>query len=114
MSELTDPEDLKLHTLAKGARGRVQAHSGAAVRDDTGRTYASANVSLPHLELSAIAAAIAQAAASGARGVEAVVLISESDECDPVDVAVVRDLGGVDVPIYVCALTPEIRQTVTT
>ena len=114
MSELSDPEDLKLHTLAKGARGRVQANSGAAVRDDTGRTYASANVALPHLELSAISAAIAQAAASGARGVEAVVLISETSDLAPADVAVVRDLGGVNVPIYVCGLTSEIRQTVTT
>lgn len=114
MSELTDPEDLKLHTLAKGARGRIQAQSGAAVRDDTGRTYASANVSLAHLELSAISAAIAQAAASGARGVESVVLISEMTDLDAADVAVVRDLGGVNVPIYLCGLTPEILTTVTT
>ncbi len=114
MSELTNPEDLKLHTLAKGARGRIQAHSGAAVRDDTGRTYASANVALAHLELSAISAAIAQAAASGARGVESVVLISEMTDLDAADVAVVRDLGGVNVPIYLCGLTPEILTTVTT
>ena len=42
-----DAEDAKLVTLAKGARGRVSASEGAAVRDETGRTYASASVGLP-------------------------------------------------------------------
>ena len=32
-------EDAKLLTLARAARGRVGAGCGAAVRDDTGRTY---------------------------------------------------------------------------
>lgn len=114
MSELTNPEDIKLHTLAKGARGRIQASTGAAVRDDTGRTYASADVTLNSLTLSAIAASIAQAAASGARGVEAVVLVADADSLDSADVAVVRDLGGANVPIYLCSLTPDVRDIVTT
>ena len=45
MSEL-DPEDAKLVTLARGAMGRAEAGSGAAVRDQDGRTYAGASVAV--------------------------------------------------------------------
>lgn len=72
-------EDAKLVTLAKAARSRVQASQGAAVRDTTGRTYASANVDRPGLHLSAIELAVGQAYASGATGLEAVVLCAEDD-----------------------------------
>lgn len=78
MTEL-GAEDAKLVTLAKAARSRVTASQGAAVRDTTGRTYASANVSRTGLELSAIELAVGQAFASGATGLEAVVLCSDSD-----------------------------------
>ena len=37
-----DAEDAKLLTLARGARGRVGAAVGAALRDETGRTYSGA------------------------------------------------------------------------
>ena len=40
------PEDLKIITLARAARARVLAAEGAAVRDETGRTYAAAAVAL--------------------------------------------------------------------
>ena len=92
-------EDAKLHTLAKGSRGRVSAAEGAALRDETGRTYASANISLPTLRLSAIQAVVAQAAAAGSRGIEAVVLVAKSPEPDPASLSAVRELAGEGVPI---------------
>ncbi|GAB3221523.1 hypothetical protein GCM10027447_07180 [Glycomyces halotolerans] len=85
MSDLTvealDAEDAKLVTLARGAAGRVQQRTGAAVRDGIGRTYASAAVDLPSLKLTALQAAVAQAFAAGAETLEAAVVFgSESDE----------------------------------
>ena len=96
-----DAEDAKLVTLAKGARGRVTASEGAAVRDETGRTYASASVNLASLQLSALQAAVAQAAASGARSLETAVLVSNVDEADTDGVAAVRELGGDSVRLLV-------------
>jgi hypothetical protein len=95
------PEDTKLVTLARGARGRVSAPEGAAVRDETGRTYASASVSLFSLHLSALQATVAQAAASGARGIEAAVLVVDHGAADAEGISAVRDLGGVGVPLLV-------------
>jgi hypothetical protein len=95
------PEDAKLVTLARGARGRGAAPEGASVRDETGRTYASASVSLFSRHLSALQAAVAQAAASGARGVEAAVLVVDHGVADAEGVSAVRDLGGVGVPVLV-------------
>ena len=95
------PEDAKLVTLARGARGRVSAPEGAAVRDETGRTYASASVTLFSLHLSALQAAVAQAAASGAGGIEAAVLVVDNGVVDSEGVSAVRDLGGVGVRILV-------------
>lgn len=105
-------EDAKLVTLARGARGRVGAAQGAAVRDETGRTYASANVALPSLELSALALAVAQAVASGARGAEAAVLVG-ADPSDH-DLAVVRELAGLGVPVISCSADGSVRGTVAT
>ena len=88
-----DPEDLKIITLARSARARVAAAEGAAVRDETGRTYAAAAVALPSLRLSALRLAVAMAVSSGASGLEAAALVSDGTEPDPRDLAVVRDLG---------------------
>ncbi|MFL6287070.1 MAG: cytidine deaminase [Actinomycetes bacterium] len=96
-----DAEDTKLVTLAKGARGRVSAPEGAAVRDETGRTYASASVNLASFQLSALQAAVAQAVASGARSLEAAVLVSNLGVGDADGVAAVRELGGEDVRLIV-------------
>lgn len=93
-------EDAKLVALARGARGRVGAPCGAALRDETGRTYASANVSLPSISLSALILAVAQAATSGARGVEAAVVVGTDPSADDLDV--LRDLAGTGVPVLVC------------
>jgi len=68
VSDVTpDPEDLKIITLARSSRARVAASEGAAVRDETGRTYTAAAVALPSLRLSALRLAVAMAVSSGAQ-----------------------------------------------
>src|SRR5262249_16957883 len=64
-------EDQKLITLARSARARTGAAEGAAVRDETGRTYAAATVALPTLRLSALRLAVAMAGSSGAPSLRA-------------------------------------------
>jgi hypothetical protein len=86
-------EDAKLVTLARGARGRAAANQGAAVRDADGRTYAAATVALPSLQLTALQAAVAIAVASGADGLEAVVVVGGSD-VDDLSLAAATDLGA--------------------
>jgi hypothetical protein len=100
MTDDLAPEDAKLVTLARGARGRAGATSGAAVRDETGRTYSGADVSLPMLTLSALALAVAQAVAAGARGAEAAVVVGP-DPSDH-DLDVLRYLGGPGLPVWAC------------
>jgi cytidine deaminase len=85
-----DAEDAKLVTLARGAMGRAEAGSGAAVRDRDGRTYAGAPVTLAALTLTALQAAVAAAVSSGATGLEAAVLVAGST--DDAGVAAVREL----------------------
>jgi hypothetical protein len=87
-------EDLKIITLARSARARVGSAEGAAVRDETGRTYAAAAVALPSLRLSALALAVAMAVSSGATSLEAAALVSEGTEPDPADIAAVKDIGS--------------------
>ena len=108
-SDVLSTEDAKLVALARGARSRIDAPEGAAVRDETGRTYASASVSLSSLHLSALQAAVAQAVAAGARGVEAAVLVVEHDTIDADGLAAVRDLGGVGVLIHLANAAGETR-----
>lgn len=86
-------EDQKIITLARSARARTGAAEGAAVRDETGRTYAAATVELPSLRLSALRLAVAMAVSSGATSLEAAALISEAGAPDPADLAAVADLG---------------------
>ncbi len=69
-------EDQKLVTLARATRARTNAAEGAAVRDLDGRTYAAATVDLPSLTISAVGGCIAMAVASGAKGLEAVVVLT--------------------------------------
>jgi hypothetical protein len=94
-------EDAKLVTLARGARGRVGAPEGAAVRDETGRTYSGATVALDGLAVSALALAVAQAAAAGARGLECAVVVRRDAELADTDLAAVRALGGAGVSVLV-------------
>jgi hypothetical protein len=102
-ASLTDPEDAKLLTLARSTRARTRAAEGACVRDLDGRTYAGATVSLDHLRLSAVQVAVAMAVASGARGLEAVLVLGEEPAPRDADLAVVRDLAGAGVPVHVAA-----------
>ena len=91
MTEPLDAEDAKLAVLARGAMGRAEAASGAAVRDLDGRTYAGAPVTLNALELTALQAAVAAAVSSGATGLEAAVLVGGST--DDSGVAAVHELS---------------------
>ena len=96
------PEDDKLAVLAKGARSRVQAKAGAALRDETGRTYASAEVAIGSLTLSAVEMVVAQAVASGSNGVESVVISQQIElGISDSDLDLVRTFAGTDVPLYV-------------
>ncbi|MGW0072560.1 cytidine deaminase, partial [Streptosporangium sandarakinum] len=61
-----DPEDNKIIVLARSARARNGTAEGAAVRDETGRTYVATDVALPSLTLSALQVAVAMAVSSGA------------------------------------------------
>ncbi len=87
------PEDQKIITLARSTRARVAAAEGAAVRDETGRTYAAAAVALPSLHLSALRLAVAMAVSSGASALGAAALVSDAEQPDPGDLAAVRDIG---------------------
>ncbi|HEX4818110.1 MAG TPA: cytidine deaminase [Nonomuraea sp.] len=87
-----DPEDSKIITLARAARARTGSAEGAAVRDETGRTYAATNVRLATLTLSAVQVAAAMAISSGASSLEAVALVTEG-EPGPDDTAVAAELG---------------------
>ncbi|KQS66212.1 hypothetical protein [Modestobacter sp. Leaf380] len=88
------PEDAKLVTLARSARGRTGAPEGAAVRDTDGRTYLAATVSLPSMRLSALQAAVAAAVSSGVEGLEAAAVVSAAGEVEPAGLAAVRDLAA--------------------
>ena len=101
-TEPLSEEDAKLVTLARGARGRVGAARGAAVRDETGRTYSAADVALPSLVISALQLAVAQAVGSGARGAEAAVGIGD-DPADDDGRRALAELGGADVKVHLCA-----------
>ncbi|GAA1272806.1 cytidine deaminase [Planotetraspora silvatica] len=94
MTETLDPEDSKIITLARSIRARNGSAEGAAVRDETGRTYAASGVDLPSLQLSAVQVAVAMAVSSGAKALEAAALVSEAEGPEEQDLSVVRDLGG--------------------
>jgi hypothetical protein len=89
-----DPEDNKIIVLARSARARNGAAEGAAVRDETGRTYAATNVALPSLTLSALQVAVAMAVSSGAESLEAAALVTAGEGPSDADGRVVRELGG--------------------
>ncbi|WIM97748.1 cytidine deaminase [Actinoplanes oblitus] len=105
-------EDAKLVTLARSSRARVGAAEGAAVRDQDGRTYAAASVTLPSLTVTALQLAVAQAAASGATTIEAAAVVTGSDELDGAGHAAVRDLAA-DAPVHVAGPSGKLLGTVT-
>jgi hypothetical protein len=103
-------EDAKLVTLARSTRARNGAAEGAAVRDDTGRTYAASTVSLPSLQLTALQAAVVMAVASGARGLEAGAVVSEAAAPAEADRAALSDLAPA-APLHLAGLDGVVRVT---
>ncbi|GAA4229484.1 cytidine deaminase [Actinomadura meridiana] len=112
MSEL-NPEDAKIITLARSARARTNAPEGAAVRDETGRTYAATTVDLPSLKLSALKLAVAMAVASGADSLEAAAVVTQAETTPPTDVETVRDLGP-KAPILIATPNGTLQKTLKT
>lgn len=113
MSDALDAEDRKIVTLARSARARNRVPEGAAVRDETGRTYVAGTVSLPSLPLSALRTAVAMAVASGATSLEAAAVVSEADAVPEQDRAAVRDLGGPSTPVFLAGPDGTVRTTLT-
>ncbi|AQS69677.1 hypothetical protein [Streptomyces pactum] len=107
-----DPEDRKIVTLARSARARNGVPEGAAVRDETGRTYVAGTVGLDSLKLSALRTAVAMAVASGARSLEAAAVVTEAESASEEDRAAVRDLGGPGTPVLVAGPDGTVRDTV--
>jgi cytidine deaminase len=87
------PEDDKLLTLARGARTRTGANEGAAIRDDIGRMYAAANVSLSSLTLTALQAVVAAAISSGSTSFEAAVVVTQDSDVAAADRQLLGDIG---------------------
>ncbi|MFH9707379.1 cytidine deaminase [Streptomyces luteogriseus] len=112
-SSALDPEDRKIVTLARSARARNGVPEGAAVRDETGRTYVAGTVALDSLKLSALQTAVAMAVASGATSLEAAAVVTEAQTASDADRAAVRDLGGAGTPVLVAGPDGTVRSTVT-
>jgi cytidine deaminase len=111
-----DDEDRKLLVLARGASLRAHVpHSGvaagAAVRDADGRTYAGAAVENadPALCTSALRAAVAAAASSGARRFEAAVVVTAGD-FDEEDLGLLSEFGS-GVPVFVAGSDGAVHTT---
>lgn len=108
-------EDRKLVTLARATRTRARAAQGAAVRDQDGRTYAAATVDLPSLQITALGGCLAMAISSGARSLEAVVVLTPGAEAPSrSDLAALRDFTSTGVPVYVGDERGAIGATATT
>ncbi|MFF8956081.1 cytidine deaminase [Streptomyces sp. NPDC014894] len=119
MTQSTDsgdlgPEDRKIITLARSARARNGVPEGAAVRDETGRTYVAGTVALESLALSALQTAVAMAVASGARSLEAAAVVSEAEAVSDADRAAVRDLGGPATPLHLATPDGTLKSTTLT
>ncbi|MFD5251759.1 cytidine deaminase [Streptomyces bobili] len=107
-----DPEDRKIVTLARSARARNGVPEGAAVRDETGRTYVAGTVDLPSLKLSAVQTAVAMAVASGAESLEAAAVVTAAEAAAEADLAAVVDLGGPGTPLLVAGPDGVVRAAV--
>jgi hypothetical protein len=107
------PEDRKIITLARSARARNGVAEGAAVRDETGRTYVAGTVELNSLRLSALRTAVAMAVASGATSLEAAAVVTDAQTAADEDRAAVRDLGGPGTPVLLAGVDGVLRTTVT-
>lgn len=108
-----DPEDRKLVTLARSARARNAVPEGAAVRDETGRTYVAGSVDLASLKLTALQTAVAMAVASGATSLEAAAVVTTAQSPADADRAAVRDLGGPATPLILAGPDGQVTTSVT-
>ncbi len=106
-----DPEDRKIITLARSVRARNSVPEGAAVRDETGRTYVAGTVALDSLKLSALQTAVAMAVASGATSLEAAAVVTDAESTSEEDRAAVRDLGGAGTPVLLAGPDGTLRAT---
>ena len=113
MSDLSN-EDAKLVTLARATRARTGAAEGAAVRDADGRTYAAATVDLPSLRVSAVGVCVAMAVASGAKGLEAAVVLTAASAVTDADLSALRDFGGAGVVVHRGDVRGSLAETLTT
>ena len=113
MTQLEDLEDRKLVTLARSTRARTSAAEGACVRDLDGRTYAGATVDLPSLRLSALQVAVSMAVTSGAKGLEAAVVLGGRPALEEADLSVVRDFAGAGVPVHLASADGAVVSTAT-
>lgn len=95
-----DAEDAKLIALATGARARVGAQSGAAVRDDTGRSYSGSDVVLPSLKLTGLQLAVAQAVAAGATVLEAAAVVAVEPFVNRHESALLAEAGGARANVW--------------
>jgi len=111
MTDELSSEDAKLVTLARGARGRIGAPEGAAIRDEMGRTYSGATIDCGSLRLTALQLAVAQAIAAGATGVECAVVVGAGDNPDTDCVA---HIAGSGVPVLFCSSDGSVRSRLTT
>jgi hypothetical protein len=107
------PEDNKLVVLAKATRARTSAAEGAALRDLDGRTSAGATVDLPSLQVSAMGVVIAMAVASGAKGAEAAVVLTE-EEVSSADLDALRDFAGAGVTVLRGTAAGSVEETLAT
>ncbi|MEV7790622.1 cytidine deaminase [Streptomyces sp. NPDC087512] len=114
MTDITalGPEDRKIVTLARSARARNGVLEGAAVRDETGRTYVAGTVGLASLKLSALRTAVAMAVASGATSLEAAAVVTEAESASAEDLAAVGDLGGAGTPVFLASPDGTVRAVV--
>ena len=109
-ADALQPEDAKLVTLARSARGRTGAPEGAAVRDTDGRTYLAASVTLPSLRLSALQAAVAAAVSSGVSALEAAAVVSDAGAVESTGLAAVHDLTP-SAPVFLAGPDGTLRTT---
>jgi cytidine deaminase len=100
-----DSEDQKLVTLARAALQRALVSTwypaGAAVRDETGRTYAAATVEMDGATVTALQLAVASAVSSGARTFEAAAIVTDDPEPDVDGITALNAFG--DVPTIIQA-----------
>ena len=96
---ITNPEDVKLVTLATNTLARSGATQAAALRDTTGRTYVAINVVSPSLNLDAFEAVLTVALASGITGIESVVATG----IQPSNVKAIKDFAPTATVFFIAA-----------